>query len=88
MKKRIAALLMAVTVAISSMGIAFAAENGSVTLNGPDEAKAGNEIEVTVDLSTNPGLTALGLRVAYDSEYLTLKNVVDGGIFEKLEKLI
>ena len=86
MKKRIAALLMAVTVAISSMGIAFAAENGSVTLNGPDEAKAGNEIEVTVDLSTNPGLTALGLRVAYDSEYLTLKNVVDGGIFEKLEK--
>lgn len=86
MKKRIAALLMAVTVAISSMGIAFAAENGSVTLNGPDEAKAGNEIEVTVDLSTNPGLTVLGLRVAYDSEYLTLKNVVDGGIFEKLEK--
>ena len=75
MKKRIAALLMAVTVAISCMGVAFAADSGSVSLSGPsDHVKAGETFDVVVTLESNPGLAGLALNISYDSQYLTLTN--------------
>ena len=75
MKKRIAALLMAVTVVISCMGVAFAADSGSVSLSGPsDHVKAGETFDVVVTLESNPGLAGLALNISYDSQYLTLTN--------------
>ena len=80
MKKRISAFLLAAVMVISCSGLALAAStsSGSVSLNGPKSAKAGDTVTVYVELAENLGIAGLQLLVSYDSTYLTLESSSKG----------
>ena len=44
------------------------------------EAGPGETVKVTVNISNNPGVTSVLLRIGYDESVFTLTNVKDGGI--------
>lgn len=68
------------SVALVSMNVG-AVEEGSLgiaveTVN----AKAGDTVDVKIDITDNPGVIALKINVEYDENALTLVGVTDGGV--------
>ena len=47
---------------------------------GNAESRPGGSVDVPITIENNPGLTAMRLRVSYNSNVLTLEGVTDGGI--------
>ncbi len=83
MKKRIFSALMAIvmctTLISTAMVFQVSADDGVSVSVGSASGKKGDTVTVTVDLSKNPGITALGLNVGYDTSKVKLVGVSDAG---------
>ncbi|MCR5485185.1 MAG: hypothetical protein K6F09_06290 [Clostridiales bacterium] len=73
-------LLACCTVIMSSMIFGVSAADTAKVSVGSVKGDPGETVEVDVVLSDNPGLTSLGLDVAYDTSKLELVGVSDGGV--------
>lgn len=84
MKKNIS-LFLALAICIMQLVIpttVYAAENPSVTATNASGAPE-DEIQIDFILSDNPGLTALLVKVEYDSNFLELIDIKDYGFLEE-----
>ncbi len=71
-------LLFSLTIASMNVG---AVEEGSLGVTVETvNAKAGDTVDVKIDISQNPGIIALKINVEYDEDVLTLVGATDGGI--------
>ncbi|MBR3448222.1 MAG: hypothetical protein IKH27_10495, partial [Oscillospiraceae bacterium] len=68
-----------------SMG-AFAGERGRITV-GSCAAAPGDTVSLPVEITENPGITALSLDLTYDASMLELLGTADGGILGQSEYL-
>ena len=58
---------------------ALSSKTPSIVIGSARE-KAGDTVDVTITMSDNPGFVSANLYVNYDEDFLTLKNVKDGGL--------
>ncbi|MBQ5399183.1 MAG: hypothetical protein IIU14_07090 [Ruminococcus sp.] len=73
-------LLLSVLMLCSVVSItAFAAETPEITVSTAD-ASIGEEVELDVALSNNPGIVSATIRIKFDSEKLSLTKVEDAGV--------
>lgn len=74
--KKILSLLLVVILGVSSIPIdeTLGAEQPTFSVSGAS-GNPGEKVEVTVDVSNNPGIIGLRLRIGYDSSALELVNV-------------
>ena len=73
-KKFVPALLLALTVFLSALVPALAAQTLTVSAQQVAGAK-GETVSVTISIANNPGLRALGVDILYDAQALTLTDV-------------
>lgn len=79
MKKRIISVLTALCLVLLLLPVISATADGTIQV-GQVTGKPGETVSVPIRLANNPGLVALQLKASYDSNVLTLVEVVDGGI--------
>ena len=80
MKKRLLSLLLAAAMSLSLSITAFAA-GATLTINAPETLpKAGETFTVTVDLSGNPGFSALQFTLAYDESVMDCTQIRKGEV--------
>lgn len=70
-KRILAFLTMLTLLGTVVVGSAFASTAPTMTLSSAT-AKAGDTVDLTINVSNNPGFTATIVRVSYDSTYITL----------------
>jgi len=76
--KKLLIMLLVIAVAVSMVSAAaFAADGSFVVEAGNVIGAAGEDVVMTVKVSSNPGVVAAILNVKYDSTKLTLKSVSD-----------
>lgn len=97
-KARIVAILLVVVLFVSNTFFSIA-ENSETTQKSSGAtivgehvvAAAGETASVTINLANNPGIIAMKLIVSFDTDILTLTNVVDAGVlgtqYHKPEKV-
>lgn len=79
--KKILSLMMVILMVISIVPMSvFAADTGAQLQVESVSGMPGDEVQVKINLSNNPGLSSIAFSVAYD-EMLTLTNVVLGNMF-------
>ena len=66
------ALLMAIVLVLP---VAAAGERGKIVVTVEGEVKPGNEIQVIVEMVSNPGVTAMEILPEYDKSVLELKSI-------------
>lgn len=84
MKKamKVLALLLALTMAMGVLCMnAFAANDSLTVVAECVTAEPGATVDVSVDITANPGVVAFGLSIEYDENVLTLNSVTDKGVF-------
>ena len=76
--KKLLIMLLVIAVAVSMVSAAaFAADGSFVVEAGTVSGTAGEDVVMTVKVSSNPGVIAAILNIKYDSTKLTLKSVTD-----------
>ena len=76
--KRCLSILLAMIMVLMPATAALAVEGDASALNlviGTTTAKAGDTVELTVEITNNPGIYYLGMYFDYDTEALTLQSV-------------
>ena len=81
MCKRIAPVFISFVLFITLFIPVIAADAGSITVSGAS-GKAGDTVEIKLDLSGNPGLIAMRLFVSYEPSKIKLISAEDGRLFE------
>lgn len=76
--KKITGIMLAVAIFFSMMTVASFGADGKITLSSASSV-AGGEVELTLSIMDNPGITSALFTVEYDKEKLTLKEVTDEG---------
>ena len=71
--------LLIICSAISSITV-FAESKPRIVVSQAEAKKAGDTVDITVSLENNPGIVSATMKVSFDSDALTLKNVKDGGV--------
>lgn len=74
-------LVLVLMIGMFPVSAAAAGEEPTITVSNVD-AMAGDEVDVTVSLNNNPGLTVLRLFVEYDDEMLDLIGITDSKLLE------
>lgn len=74
------AIILALSVLMTSAFsvTASAAGKGKITISSA-QAKAGGTVEVTISMTTNPGMATAEFEIQFNSDILTLTNVKDEG---------
>ncbi len=62
--------------------IVMAGEDAAVTV-AEKKAKAGDTVEIPVEIKTNPGIASAALSVSYDAASLELKSITKGEVFSE-----
>lgn len=81
MKRKISAMLavflsLSVLMTMAFSITAFAAAKGKITI-GSAQAKSGQSVDITISMTTNPGMATVDFEVTFDSSVLTLEKVND-----------
>ena len=76
MKKTIKLLSIVLAFLLAISVVSFAAD-------GTATGKAGQTVEIEIEVDGNPGIAMARLKVSYDADALELKDVEDGGIWGK-----
>lgn len=81
MKRKISAMLavflsLSVLMTMVFSITAFAAAKGKITI-GSAQAKSGQSVNITISMTTNPGMATVDFEVTFDSSVLTLEKVND-----------
>ena len=67
MKKSLIAFLVVVMLIISVFPVSAASDSAVLAINCPQELpKTGEKVEITVDISNNPGICAVQFTLSYD----------------------
>lgn len=82
LKKTCVIILLAFVVLNCMTFTAFADVNGGKLEVGNASGKAGDTIDVSINMSDNPGFISANIYVKYDESVLKLKEVTDGGILK------
>ena len=83
MKKTIKILSIVLSLLLAMSVASFAAdEEGTITV-GSASGKAGESVEIEIEVDDNPGIAMARLFVSYDADVLEIKDVEDGGIWGK-----
>lgn len=77
--KRIVGVVLACLLVFGMGSTAFALEEATMRIVG-SSAKRSESVEVTVEMTNNPGIIAAMVEIAYDPSVLTLTSVQDGGL--------
>lgn len=82
MKKLIAVILaILIVVAVMIPMLTVSAMNNATFVIGDASGKVGENVDVTVSIKNNPGITALQVMIDYSAEELKLVSINDEGLF-------
>lgn len=82
--RRSLSLIFTFCLIISAVSVVGAAEADVLAVKvGAVSAKAGDSVAVDINVTANPGVTAVRLYVEYDADVLTLLGAEDGGILNE-----
>ena len=80
--KKVLAFMLTLSMTVSVLCISAFAANDSLTVVAESvTAEPGATVDVSVDITTNPGVVAFGLSIEYNENVLTLNSVTDKGVF-------
>ena len=80
-RKRLLSILLSVALLISMFGVSTVSAVGTTQIEfGEVSGKAGNQVEVPVAITGNPGIASFRFWVAYNMEALTLVSVQKGEV--------
>lgn len=79
-RRTLISFLLVLTLIISIFAPAALAAGGGRLVVSDAKGKAGDEVEVTISLKSNPGIIAATMEVSYDSSKLRLVKVEDEGL--------
>ena len=80
--RRVFATILSVAMLASFVPMTVSADTDPTIAVSEERAYAGETADVSIDISNNPGITAMQLNVDYNNEYLTLTSVTNGEIFD------
>ena len=80
--KKALALLLAMTMLVLAVPFTVMAADEPTIAVSTSKAYPGKEVDVTIDISNNPGIVALLINVEYDNENLTLTGITNGTTLE------
>ena len=79
--KKIISFLSVLSIMLLSLSFTAFAEGAPVITVNDASGQVGDTVEVKIDISGNPGITALQLDVVYSSDDLELVAINDGELF-------
>ncbi len=89
MKKCLIALLLSVMLLISVFPVSAASDSAVLAINCPQELpKTGEKIEITVDISNNPGICAVQFTLSYDKNIFECEEAKLGGVLRGMPSAI